>query len=112
MVAQSTTTHDVQHQSKSRTKPIIRAIVTLSLMLTWASVAITGFMLEFGGRHGPPAGEFERTREAVTTSLFSGHMLGEMHFWLAIVALVITFVHIALDWKMFTANLRNIFKSR
>lgn len=108
MVAQSTTQEVISHHGKSRTKPIIRAIVSISLMLTWASVAITGFMLEFRG-DGPGSRKIE---QEAFTSLFSGHMLGELHFWLAIVALVITFVHIALDWKMFTANLRNVFKSR
>lgn len=71
-------------------KTYARAVVAISLLVSWGLAAFTGFLLWFA------------PRGAGKLPLFLGltrHEWGNVHFVMSVVALGITVIHIVVDWR-------------
>jgi hypothetical protein len=83
----------------ANSKAYIRALVAVSLLVSWGLAALTGFLLWFAPK-GAGAGRL---------SLLLGltrHEWGNVHFVLSVVALSITTIHIVVDWRALQKVLR------
>lgn len=82
-----------------RTKTIMRAIISLSMLIIWSFVLLTGVLLWLAPR-GQGAGQ---------TDFVIGlnrHEIGDIHFYFSVIAVVITLAHIFVDWKAFKGLMR------
>ncbi|MEN6326075.1 MAG: DUF4405 domain-containing protein [Syntrophomonas sp.] len=80
---------------------LIRAVVAVLLIIFWLYSISSGFLLYFT-KHTPG-----------TTPILLGitrSVWKDLHFWLSVIALVITIVHIIIDWKALTASVRYLLK--
>ena len=69
-----------------------RAMIAVAMMVTWSLVATSGLLLWLAPR-GPRSGFqlllFELTK----------HEWGELHVWFSVIAMVVTAVHLIVDWR-------------
>ena len=69
-----------------------RSIVAIALIVVWTLAASSGFLLWLAPE-GPRSGQllllFGLTKRA----------WGDFHFWASVVALAVTAVHLAIDWR-------------
>lgn len=73
-------------------KAYARAVVAISLLVSWSLAAFTGFLLWFAPR-GAGAGRL---------LLFLGltrHEWGDVHFVMSVIALGVTAIHLVIDWR-------------
>ncbi|MBD2484897.1 DUF4405 domain-containing protein [Planktothrix sp. FACHB-1365] len=77
----------------------MRGVVALALLISWSLVALTGFILWFAP-HGQGAG-----RIAFLLGL-SRHEWGDIHFLISLLALVVTMLHVILDWRSLKGLIR------
>jgi hypothetical protein len=81
-------------------KAYTRAIVAISLIIVWSLSAFTGFLLWLAPS-GPRAGRL------VLLGLTKGQW-GDLHFWFSVAALIVTLVHVAVDWRALRGYIRYI----
>ena len=75
-----------------KTKVYARAVVAIMLIIAWSLVALTGLLLWLA-----PSG-----RRSGQTELLFGLTKGEwgdVHFWIGIATVVITLIHLVIDWR-------------
>jgi hypothetical protein len=84
--------------SNAQMKARIRALVALALIVTWSLAAITGFLL-YVAPTGPRSGR-------MIILLLTKAQWGDVHFWMSIVAMIVTVVHTMIDWKALKACVR------
>ncbi|MFC1906941.1 DUF4405 domain-containing protein [Chloroflexota bacterium] len=80
-------------------KTYTRAVVAIMLITVWTLVGLTGLLLWLapsGSSSGKQALLFELTNSE----------WGDVHFWFAVAALVVTVVHLIIDWKALRGVLR------
>ncbi|VXD13664.1 putative 4-amino-4-deoxy-L-arabinose-phosphoundecaprenol flippase subunit ArnE [Planktothrix serta PCC 8927] len=77
----------------------MRGIVALALLISWSLVALTGFIIWFAPR-GQGAGSI-----AFLLGL-SRHEWGDIHFFISLLALVVTVIHVILDWRTLKGLIR------
>lgn len=88
-------------ESKQAIKPRIyaRAVVAIALITVWILSAVSGFILWLapeGHQSGQQQLLFGITKQS----------WGDIHFWISIAAIVITILHIIIDWKALRGVLR------
>lgn len=81
-----------------------KGVIGLLLLVVWSIVAVTGFIM-WMAPHGQGTGS-----QSFLLNM-SRHDWGELHFWFAVTAVVVTIVHIVVDWKPFVSSLKHIFKA-
>lgn len=76
---------------------LTRALVAVFLVIFWFYSISTGFLLYFT-KHvsGNTPILFEVTRSEWK----------DLHFWLSVIAFIITIVHLIIDWKALTSSIR------
>lgn len=80
-------------------KLYIRAWVAITLIVVWGLAAFTGFLLWIA-----PSG-----RRSGRLPLFLGltkGQWGDVHFWVSVAALVVTLIHIVIDWRALRGCIR------
>ncbi len=78
-----------------------RAAIGIALIATWGVATFTGILL-----YVAPTG-----RRAGQQELLLGltkETWGDIHWWVSLVAVVITVIHVAVDWKTFRACVRHL----
>jgi len=86
-------------KQKIKPKVYARAIVAIALITVWVSSAISGLILWLA----------PDVRQAGQQPLLFGitkHNWGEIHFWICVTVLVVTILHIIIDWKALRGVLR------
>lgn len=89
------------HGRPRNLKAYVRAVVALALIVVWGLAAGSGFLLWFAPS-GPRSG---------WQLLFLGltkHQWKDAHFWLSVVALGVTIVHVVIDWRALRGVLRHL----
>lgn len=77
-----------------------RAVIAFGLFVVWGLSAFTGFLLWLAPQ-GPQAGR------VVLLGLTKGQW-GDVHFWVSVVALVVTVVHVVVDWRALRGYMRYV----
>ena len=82
-----------------KVKVYARAVVAIMLITVWSLVALTGLLLWLapsGQRAGKQLLLFELTKSE----------WGDIHFWIAVATVVVTVVHLIIDWKALRGVIR------
>jgi len=82
-----------------RVRIYARAVVAITLIITWGLMAVTGLLLWLAPS-GPRSG-----RELLLLGLTKQEW-GDVHFWIAVATVVVTLVHIIIDWKALRGVIR------
>ena len=80
----------------------IRAIVTLTLLVSGVFQAISGLILYFAPR-GRGIGD-------VFLYGFAKHVWKDLHFYVGILIVAVAVLHLTLNWKMFKNELKALFR--
>ena len=79
-------------------RPLIKAILSVLMLLIFLLLAFTGALLYFG-------------KTGVVWGI-SRHILREVHFWLAISMCILTPVHFLLNYRILRSELRKVSKDQ
>jgi hypothetical protein len=71
-----------------------RAVVALTMMVVWSLVTISGFLL-WSVPRGPRSGA------QILFLNLTKRDWGELHVWFSFVAILITIMHLVIDWRAF-----------
>ena len=74
-----------------QTKVYLRAVIALSLIAGWSLVTLTGLLL-YVAPSGPRSGR-------LALLFLTKEQWGDLHFWIGLLAVAITLMHIAIDWR-------------
>lgn len=87
----------------SRRNPLVytKGIIGILLLTVWSAVLGTGIIMWLAP-HGQGRGS-----EPVLFSL-TRHDWGDLHLYLALTAVVITIVHVVIDWKPFVNCVKHV----
>ena len=82
-----------------KVKVYARAVVAIALIVVWVLVALTGLLLWLAPS-GPQSG-----RQLLLLNLTKSEW-GDIHFWVAVAVLVVTLLHIIIDWRALRGVIR------
>jgi len=82
-----------------KAKIYARAVVAIMLIAAWSLVAISGLVLWLAPS-GPRSG-----RQLLLLGLTKSEW-SDVHFWIAIATIVVTIVHVIIDWKALRGVIR------
>jgi hypothetical protein len=88
--------------SEKRTiKPKVyaRAIIAIVLIISWSLSAFSGLILWL-------APEVRRAGQQPLLFNITKESWGEIHFWISVVVVIVTIVHIIVDWKALRGVIR------
>lgn len=87
----------------SRRNPLVytKGVIGILLLTVWSAVLGTGIVMWLA-----PRGQ-GRGSEPVLLSL-TRHDWGDLHLYLALTAIVITIVHVVIDWKPFVNCVKHV----
>ncbi|GAI02377.1 unnamed protein product [marine sediment metagenome] len=77
---------------KVKVKVYARAVVAIMLITVWSLVALTGLLLWLA-----PSGP--RSGQQLLLLEMTKHEWGDVHFWIAVAVVVVTVVHLIIDWR-------------
>ena len=75
-----------------KVKVYTRAVVAILLITVWSLVALSGLVLWLA-----PSGQ-RAGRQILRLGLTKSEW-GDIHFWIAVAVMIVTLVHIIIDWK-------------
>ena len=87
-----------ERQSKAGNKAYFRSIIAITMITVWSAMVITGFLL-YVAPSGPRSGRL------LILFLTKGQW-GDLHFWIGLLAILVTVMHIIIDWKALRGCLR------
>jgi hypothetical protein len=87
-----------EHRRNPEMKARIRALIALVLIILWGIATLTGLLL-YAAPAGPRSGH-------LVLLFLTKVQWGDVHFWFSIAASMVTFIHMAVDWKAFRACVR------
>ena len=90
-------------RAQARGQARLRGFIAVSMIVLWAVVALTGFLLEFA-----PTGQ--RSGHLIIF-LLTKTQWGDIHFWMSIAAGALTIIHLMVDWKALKACARYLVSS-
>jgi hypothetical protein len=90
-------------RAHARGQARLRGFIGISMIVLWAIVALTGFLLEFA-----PSGQ--RSGQLVIF-LLTKTQWGDIHYWMSIAAGALTLIHLIVDWKALKACARYLVSS-
>jgi len=76
------------------TKLYARAIIAIMLITSWSLLSLSGLVIWLA-----PTGR--RSGQIELLLNLTKQEWGDIHFWIAIATIVITIVHVVIDWKVF-----------
>jgi hypothetical protein len=76
-----------------------RAIIAVALIIVWALSAFSGLILWL-------APEVRRAGQQPLLFNITKEEWGEIHFWICVAVVIVTIVHIVIDWKALHGVLR------
>ena len=82
-----------------RVKLYTRAVVAIMLITTWCLAALTGFLLWLAPT-GPRSGQMPLLFEMTKSEW------GDIHFWISVAAIVVTLLHMVVDWRALRGVIR------
>lgn len=88
---------------KLNSKIYSKGIIALMLLIFWTGVATTGIIM-WMAPHGQGMG---------SKSFFlnmNRHDWGDIHLYLALTAIILTIIHVIIDWKQFVNSLKHIIR--
>ena len=85
-------------------KTRIRSVNAFLLFVTWFMVALSGLLLYLAPT-GPRSGWVE-------ILLLTKREWGEVHFWFAVAAIIVTVIHLIVDWKAVKSAVRYLVSAR
>ena len=89
----------MKYRRPIKVKVYARAVIAIMLITVWSLVALTGLLLWLAPS-GPRSGQipllFEMTK----------HEWGDIHFWIAVATVVVTLVHLVIDWRALRGVIR------
>ena len=87
--------------AKRTIKPKIyaRAIIAMALIISWALSAFSGLILWL-------APEVRRAGQQPLLFNITKHEWGEIHFWICVAVVIVTIIHIIIDWKALRGVIR------
>lgn len=88
----------LQRQRRGRMKARLRAAIAIALFIFWGLSGLTGFLL-YVAPTGPRSGR-------MVLLFLTKSQWGDVHFWLSVMAGIITLIHIVVDWRALRACLR------
>lgn len=88
----------LQRQRSARAKARLRAAIAIALFIFWGLSGLTGFLL-YMAPTGPRSGR-------MVLFFLTKSQWGDVHFWLSVIAGVITLIHIVVDWRALRACMR------
>lgn len=91
----------VKARGKVKPRIYIRAVIAIIMLIVWFSVALSGVVLWLapeGQRSGSIPLLFDMTKSDWK----------EVHLWIAAITLVITVIHVIVDWKTLSAILKYV----
>ncbi len=77
-------------------KAYVRAWVAVSLLVLWSLATATGVLLWFAP-HGPRSGRIPLLLGLTKQGW------GDVHFWICVMAVAVTVLHLVIDWKALKA---------
>ena len=80
-------------------KIYIRAVIAIALIIVWILSAFSGLILWL-------APEVRKAGEQPLLFGITKSDWGEIHFWVCVAVVVVTLVHIIIDWKALRAVIR------
>lgn len=80
-------------------KVYARAVVAILLITVWVLAAFTGLLLWLAPE-GPRSG-----RQLLLLNLTKSEW-GDIHFWVSVAVLIVTLVHIIIDWRALRGVIR------
>ncbi|MFC1990777.1 DUF4405 domain-containing protein [Chloroflexota bacterium] len=80
-------------------KVYARAIIAITLIVVWALSAFSGLILWL-------APEVRRAGEQALLFSITKQEWGEIHFWICVAVVIVTIVHIIIDWKALRGVIR------
>ena len=80
-------------------KVYARAIIAISLIIAWALSAVSGLILWL-------APEVRRAGQQPLLFDITKQSWGDIHFWICVAVVVVTIVHIIVDWKALRGVIR------
>ena len=82
-----------------KTKIYARAIIAIALIVTWLLSAFSGLILWL-------APEVRRAGQQPLLFSITKENWGDIHFWICIAVVVVTILHIIIDWKALRGVMR------
>ncbi|MFH1031397.1 MAG: DUF4405 domain-containing protein [Chloroflexota bacterium] len=82
-----------------RFKVYARAVVAIMLIVVWLLAAFTGLLLWLTPT-GPGSGQ------RVLLLGLTKQEWGDIHFWISVAVLIVTLIHIVIDWKALRGVIR------
>ncbi|MFC1989773.1 DUF4405 domain-containing protein [Chloroflexota bacterium] len=82
-----------------KVKVYTRAVVAITLIVAWTLAAFTGLLLWLAPS-GPRSG-----RQPLLLDLTKSEW-GDIHFWVCVAVLIVTLVHIIIDWRALRVVIR------
>ena len=80
-------------------KVYTRAIIAIALIIAWSLSVFSGLILWL-------APEVRRAGQQPLLFSITKHEWGEIHFWICVAVVVVTVVHIIIDWKALRGVIR------
>ncbi len=87
-----------ERRRRAQRQALLRSVVAVSLIVTWAVAAFSGFML-YLAPHGPRSGR-------ISVFLLTKGEWSDVHFWVSVLAIGVTLVHLTIDWRALKACVR------
>jgi hypothetical protein len=94
-------THSTTRPPRRGRKLSIRAAIGIALIAVWSAALLTGILLYV-------APEGRRSGQADLLFGLSKTTWGQIHWWISLVAVALTVVHLIVDWKTFRACVRHL----
>ena len=82
-----------------RFKVYARAVIAILLIVSWVVLSFTGLLLWLA-----PSGR--RAGQVPLLLNLTKNELGDVHFWIAVATVVVTVVHMIVDWKALRGVIR------
>ncbi len=93
-----------ERRQRNQARAYQRALVNIALIVAWSMVVLTGLLL-----YVLPKGQHAGQTVYV---LLTRAGWEELHFWIGLVAVLVTLTHISLDWCALKGSLRCLFGGR
>jgi hypothetical protein len=82
-----------------KSKIYARAVVAIALIIVWTLSAFSGLILWL-------APEVRRAGQQLLLFGITKENWGEIHFWICVAVVIITIIHIIIDWKALRGVIR------
>jgi hypothetical protein len=88
----------IERQAKARNKAYFRSIIAITMITVWSAMIMTGFLLYIAPT-GPRSGR-------LPILFLTKSQWGDVHFWIGLLAISVTILHIIIDWNALRGCIR------